>query len=55
MRETTLWSNNDMFLSQRLVQDVLKELGEEHPESLLTSLLSEVRLRLVSVAAADAQ
>lgn len=47
MREAQLWSTTDTFLSQPLVQAVLKELGEPVPEKLLTDLLSEIRRRLV--------
>jgi hypothetical protein len=43
MQHAKLWSNNDTLLSQPLVQDVLKDLGEESPEQLLDSLLTEVR------------
>lgn len=47
IRNTALWSNTDTFLSQPLVQAVLKELGEASPQNLLTNLLAEVRRRLV--------
>ena len=47
MRTAALWSNNDTFLSQPLVQAVLKELGEASPDNLLANLLTEVRRRLV--------
>jgi len=46
--EAALWSNTDTFLSQPLVQAVLKELDEASPENLLNSLLAEVRRRLVA-------
>ena len=48
MREAQLWSTNDTFLSQPLVQAVLKDLGESAPELLLSNLLAEVRRRLVA-------
>jgi hypothetical protein len=47
MQKAALWSSTDTFLSQPLVQDVLKELGENSPESLLDCLLKQVRLQLV--------
>jgi hypothetical protein len=47
MQAAALWSSTDTFLSQPLVQAVLTELGESAPESLLSKLLDEVRLRLV--------
>ena len=47
MQTATLWSKTDTFLSQPIVQAVLKELGEQAPEKLLTTLLAEVRRRLV--------
>lgn len=48
MQKAALWSNTDTFLSQPLVQAVLKELGETQPENLLVNLLAEVRCRLVA-------
>jgi len=50
MQTAALWSNNDTFLSQPLVQAVLKELGEASPDDLLANLLIEVRRRLVGEA-----
>lgn len=47
MQAAALWSNTDTFLSQPLVQSVLKELGEASSENLLANLLTEVRRRLV--------
>lgn len=47
MQAAALWSNTDTFLSQPLVQAILKELGEASPENLLANLLAEVRRRLV--------
>lgn len=49
MQDAKLWSHDDTFLSQPLVQAVLKELGVSNPERLLTDLLAEVRRRLRDV------
>ncbi|MBL8529707.1 MAG: hypothetical protein JNL68_18655 [Burkholderiales bacterium] len=48
MQDAKLWSSTDTFLSESLVQDVLKELGESTPEMLLKNLLVNVREQLVS-------
>jgi len=53
MRTATLWSQTDTFLSQPIVQAVLKVLGEQHPESLCTDLMADVRSRLVDVSLAQ--
>jgi len=48
MAEAKLWSKDGVqFLTQQLVQDVLKELGETAPERLCDDLIAEVRARLV--------
>lgn len=47
MQEAALWSSSNTFLSQPLVQAVLRELGESEPSKLLTALLAEVRRRLI--------
>lgn len=47
MQKASLWSSSDTFLSQPLVQDVLRELGESAPSKLLENLLTEVRRRMV--------
>jgi hypothetical protein len=47
MREASLWSPTNGFLSQPLVQAVLHELGESHPEERCTELLAGVRSRLL--------
>jgi hypothetical protein len=47
MQNAQLWSGTDTFLSQPLVQDVLRELGESEPSKLLENLLAEVRRRLI--------
>lgn len=46
-----LWLTTDTFLSQLLIQAVLKDLGEPASESLLSNLLAEVRRRLVAPSA----
>lgn len=46
MRDAKLWSEQDTFLSQPLVQDVLSELGVDEPQSLLDVLFEHVRERL---------
>lgn len=52
MREASLWSPTNGFLSQPLVQAVLHELGESHPEVLCTELLAGVRSRLLDASQA---
>jgi hypothetical protein len=47
MRSASLWSDHDTFLSQRLVRDVLAELGVSEPSSLCDRLLDDVRVRLL--------
>jgi hypothetical protein len=47
MHEATLWSSSDTFLSQPLVEEVLRELGVTDPSKLLEGLLAEVRRRLI--------
>lgn len=49
MIQAKLWSEYEpsTFLSQQLVQDVLRELDVGSPETLCESLLSEVRRRLL--------
>ena len=49
MQTAALWSNNDTFLSQPLVQAVLKELGEQCPEQLCINFVSSVRERLLAI------
>lgn len=49
MCDAQLWSNTDTFLSQPLVQNVLKELGEQCPEQLCINLVSTVRERLLAI------
>lgn len=49
MQTAKLWSNSDTFLSQPLVQDVLKELGEQCPELLCDNLVSTVRASLLAI------
>lgn len=56
LQAAALWSTTDTvtFLSQPLVQAVLKELGEAKPDTLLVDLLAEVRRRLLTPGAGDA-
>ncbi|MHB1557272.1 MAG: hypothetical protein ACYC61_07315 [Isosphaeraceae bacterium] len=49
MQEAKLWSSDRTFLSQPLVQNVLKELGEPCPGQLCISLVSIVRERLLAI------
>jgi hypothetical protein len=53
MRDASLWSSSDGFLSQRLVKDVLRELGESRPETLCTDLIAGVRARLLEAARSE--
>ncbi len=43
----SLWSQNCEFLAMPLVQRVLRDLGEQHPDRLCTDLVSTVRSRLL--------
>ncbi len=56
MSKEALWSNTTpaAFLSQPLVQAVLKDLGETNPENVLANLLMEVRRHLVAAAIGNA-
>jgi len=54
MQAASLWSTSDTFLSQSLVQDVLKELVEAEPGTLLENLLADVRRRLIAPASTSA-
>jgi hypothetical protein len=47
MTAAKLWSEVNGFLAQPLVQEVLRELGEQHPEGLCDDLLRTVRSRLL--------
>lgn len=47
MREVSLWSLTNGFVSQPLVQAALHDLGEPQPELLCTELLAGVRSRLL--------
>lgn len=49
MRDAKLWTEKNTFLSQPLVQNVLKELGEPHPAQVCDDLLSTVRKRLRAI------
>lgn len=48
MQIAALWSVTNTFLSQPLLQAVLRDLGEPEPEKLLANLFVEVRRRLVT-------
>ncbi len=52
MQAASLWSSTNTFLSQPLVQAVLRELGEQKPAALLDDLVADVRRRLVAPALA---
>jgi hypothetical protein len=43
----SLWSEDDGFLAQPLVRDVLRDLGEQDSDNLCTDLISDVRSRLL--------
>ncbi len=47
MVAASLWSRNYEFLATPLVQCVLRDLGEQHPDRLCTDLVSTVRSRLL--------
>jgi hypothetical protein len=47
MQEAKLWSDKNTFLSQQLVQDVLRDLGEKNPAALCENLIALVRCRLL--------
>lgn len=54
MAAAQLWSNDNTsptFLTQPLVQGVLRELGEQQPDRLCADLISTVRLRLLQTRA----
>ena len=47
MVNASLWSQSREFLATPLVQCVLRDLGEQHPDRLCTDLVSTVRSRLL--------
>jgi hypothetical protein len=47
MTEASLWSPDGQFLTQPLIQLVLRDLGEQNPEQLCNDLLSIVRSRFL--------
>lgn len=53
MQAVKLWSQNDTFLSQPIVQGVLRELDVEAPERLCEDLLQQVRQLLLDVTLPD--
>jgi hypothetical protein len=50
MIKASLWSAEGRFLSQPLVQSVLRDLGEQYADRIFTSLVSTVRARLLDAA-----
>jgi len=46
MTEVELWSENDRFLAQPIIQNVLKRLDVTEPERLCDNLIDKVRTRL---------
>ena len=48
MVETGLWSERRQFLTQEIVQNVLKELNVDNPSELCEDLISTVRTRLLA-------
>lgn len=50
MVEAQLWAPDDAFLAQPLVQNVLRDLGENDPSRLCTDLIATVRARLLGAA-----
>lgn len=48
MQEASLWSDQDTFLTQHLIQGVLCELGVQNPKNLVDDLMSTIRSRLQS-------
>ena len=51
MQGAGLWFTNNplSFMSQPLVQEVLRELGEQNPETLHTKLIEDIRSRLLTI------
>jgi hypothetical protein len=49
MQGSGLWSKSDTFLTQDLVKNVLTELGEDAPETILDDLIADVRKRLLNL------
>jgi hypothetical protein len=51
MQGADLWSTNNplSFMSQPLVQEVLRELGEQDPKTLHTQLIEDIRSRLLTI------
>ena len=47
MASENLWSKDNRFLTEPLVQNVLRELGERQPESLCEGLITTIRSRLL--------
>lgn len=49
MANENLWSSNGRFLTMPLVQNVLRDLGENDPEGLCDGLIATVRSRLLDL------
>ncbi len=49
MADAQLWSTNGTFLTQPLVQNVLRDLGENDPARLCTVLMETIRARLLGL------
>lgn len=49
MADAQLWSTNGTFLTQPLVQNVLRDLGENNPSRLCTDLTDTIRARLLGL------
>lgn len=52
MAQAKLWSSDGHFLGHPLIQDVLRELGEDRPEALYTELIASVRSWLLDTSGA---
>ncbi len=49
MEDAQLWSTNGTFLTQPLVQNVLRDLGKNEPARLCTDLMKAIRARLLGL------
>ena len=49
MANENLWSSNSRFLTMPLVQNVLRDLGENDPGGLCDGLIATVRSRLLDL------
>jgi hypothetical protein len=48
MATESLWSTNGRFLDVVLVQDVLRDFGQNDPEGLSDNLIATVKSRLLA-------